>query len=64
MPNMLNNAVEFLRESREEIGRVVFPTRQEVVGATVVVILSVVVVSAFLGVVDLGLSEVMKQIFK
>lgn len=60
---MINESIEFLKESKNEIGKVVFPSRQEVVGATVVVILSVVVVSAFLGVVDLGLSEIMKLLF-
>ncbi|HEX9861170.1 MAG TPA: preprotein translocase subunit SecE [Nitrospirota bacterium] len=61
---MLNNAIEFLKESRNELGRVVFPSRQEVIGATAVVILSVVVVSVFLGVVDAGLSAMMKALIK
>ncbi len=56
---MFNNAIEFLKESKNEISKVVFPTRQEVVGATLVVIVSVIVVSLFLGAVDLGLSKAM-----
>ncbi len=60
---MINESIEFLKESRNEISKVVFPSRQEVIGATAVVILSVIVVSAFLGVVDLGLSEIMKRLF-
>ena len=54
---MFNQAIEFVKESKTELGKVVFPSRQEVIGATVVVILSVVVVSVFLGVVDLGLTR-------
>lgn len=61
---MFNNAIEFLKESKNEISRVVFPSRQEVIGATAVVILSVVVVSVFLGVVDAGLTAIMKAIIK
>ena len=61
---MFNQAVEFLKESKNEISKVVFPSRQEVVGATVVVVLSVVVVSIFLGVVDLGLSKLIAYIIK
>ena len=56
---MLNRAVEFVKESKNEISKVVFPSRQEVIGSTGVVILSVIFVSVFLGLVDLGLSKLM-----
>jgi len=59
----IDGSIQFLKESKNEIGRVVFPSRQEVIGATAVVILSVVAVSAFLGIVDLGLSRFMKLLF-
>jgi preprotein translocase subunit SecE len=59
---MFNKAVEFLKESKTELGKVIFPTRRETISATWVVILSVVFVSAFLGLVDLGLSKVMAYI--
>jgi len=61
---MFNQAIEFLKESKDELGKVVFPSRPEVIGATVVVIFSVVVVSVFLGVVDFGLTQLMKEFFK
>lgn len=60
---MLDKSIEFLKESKNELSRVVFPSRQEVTGATVIVILSVVVVSAFLGLVDNGLAAIMKMLF-
>jgi preprotein translocase subunit SecE len=59
---MMNQAIEFLKESKTELGKVVFPSRQEVIGATAVVILSVVVVSVFLGVVDMGLSKLVSYL--
>ncbi len=54
---MLEKSIDFLKESKTELGKVIFPSRQEVISSTSVVILSVVVVSVFLGVVDLALSK-------
>jgi len=54
---MFNQGIEFLKESKSELGKVVFPSRQEVQGATLVVIISVAIVSLFLFVVDIGLSK-------
>ena len=59
---MFDKAIDFLKESKTELGKVVFPTRREVVSATLVVILSVIFVSMFLGVVDLGLSRIMASL--
>jgi preprotein translocase subunit SecE len=54
---MLEKSINFLKESKTELGKVIFPSRREVIGSTGVVILSVVFVSAFLGVVDWVLSK-------
>jgi len=59
---MLEKSINFLKESKTELGKVIFPSRQEVIGSTTVVILSVVVVSAFLGVVDWALSKMIAYI--
>lgn len=48
-------SVRFLREVRREVRHIVWPGKQEVIGSTVVVILSVGIVSVFLGLVDLVL---------
>ena len=61
---MFEQAIEFLKESKNEISKVVFPSRQETISATLVVILSVVVVAVFLGAVDFGLSSMIKVFFK
>ena len=45
-------AVNFARESRMEIRKVVWPTRQEAIQTTLVIVLFVVVVSLFLWGVD------------
>lgn len=44
--------VQFLQEVRTELKKVHWPTRKEVVGSTVVVIVSVIIVSFFLGGID------------
>jgi preprotein translocase subunit SecE len=49
--------VRYLREVRTEMGKVTWPQKKEIIGSTVVVILSVFVVSFFLGLVDLGLQR-------
>ena len=54
---MLNKTKEFFRDVKVEIKKVVFPSKDELVGSTWVVIITVVIISVFLGVVDLGLSK-------
>jgi len=54
---MLNKVKEFFREVKVEIKKVVFPARDELVGSTWVVIITVIVISLFLGIVDLGLTK-------
>jgi len=54
---MLDKLKEFFREVRVEIKKVVFPTKDELIGSTWVVIITVLIISMFLGIVDLGLSK-------
>jgi preprotein translocase subunit SecE len=54
---MVNKVKEFFREVKIEIKKVVFPSREELIGSTWVVIITALVISIFLGIVDLGLSK-------
>ncbi|OHE57957.1 MAG: preprotein translocase subunit SecE [Thermodesulfovibrio sp. RBG_19FT_COMBO_42_12] len=54
---MLSKVKEFFREVKVEVKKVVFPSKDELIGSTWVVIITVVVISLFLGIVDLGLSK-------
>lgn len=54
---MFTKIKEFLKEVKIEIKKVVFPTKEELVGSTWVVIITVLAISIFLGIVDLGLSK-------
>jgi preprotein translocase subunit SecE len=47
--------VRFLRETYDELRKVVWPTPQELYRYTLVVIVTVVVIAAFIGAVDAGL---------
>jgi len=55
-------STQFLRESRVELKKVKWPTRKELLAATVMVIFLVLVVSFFLGLVDFGLVKLIKNI--
>jgi len=61
---MLNKLKEFFREVKVEVKKVVFPAKDELVGSTWVVIITVVIISVFLGVIDLGLSKLVGMALK
>jgi len=47
---------KFLLEVREEMGRVTWPTRDDIINSTMVVLFAVLVFAVFLGVVDFVLT--------
>ena len=61
-PNFYQKSVEFLKEVKVELKKVTWPTRKQTTGTTIVVIIFVFVVSAFLGVFDLGLSKLVQVV--
>jgi preprotein translocase subunit SecE len=54
---MLNKIKEFLNEVTIETKKVVFPTKDELIGSTWVVIITIIIISLFLGIVDLTLTK-------
>lgn len=60
----VQGASAFVLESREEFKKVTWPTREEVTNFTLVVIVSVVILSLFLWIIDLGLLELIKMVMK
>jgi preprotein translocase subunit SecE len=58
----VNVAIQFLREVRVELKKVTWPSRKQTVGATTVVLLLVILVSVFLGIVDFGLSSLIRLV--
>ncbi|WP_320169231.1 preprotein translocase subunit SecE [Maridesulfovibrio sp.] len=53
---------EFLEQSKVEIKKVVWPTQKETIQTCTAVLVLVVVMSLFLGVVDMGLSKLVEVI--
>ncbi|MBL0701126.1 MAG: preprotein translocase subunit SecE [Desulfosarcina sp.] len=58
----LNKGLQFLREVNVELKKVTWPTRKQTVGLSVVVIVLVLIISLFLGLIDVGLSSLIRLI--
>ena len=55
-----DRTVHFLREVRIELKKVTWPSRKETIASTSVVLITVILVAFYLGIVDLGLSRLIK----
>jgi preprotein translocase subunit SecE len=53
--------IRFLRETVDELRKVVWPTPQELYRYTLVVVVTVSVIALFISAVDLGLSQLMSR---
>ena len=61
---MIEKIKQFFREVKVEVHKVVYPTREELIGSTWVVIVTVMVISLFLGVVDLSLTKLVGVVIR
>jgi preprotein translocase subunit SecE len=61
--DMFQRLVKFIKEVRNELKRVSWPSRDEIRGSTVVVIVIVIVLAVFIGLVDRALSFAISLIF-
>ena len=64
MKERWDQLVRFLKEVRTELKKVNWPAKKEVVGSTIVVIVSVFILSFFLGVVDVSLQRLVALVLK
>ncbi len=60
--NLGQNLIGFGREARMEVRKVVWPTRQETVQTTFMVIVAVIVIGIFLWLIDMLLAEAIQMI--
>ncbi|MEW6140089.1 MAG: preprotein translocase subunit SecE [Thermodesulfobacteriota bacterium] len=58
------DTIQFFREVKVELQKVTFPTRQETVGSTLVVLVLTVIVAAYLGFSDWVLAAIVKMILQ
>ncbi len=60
---MFGKMIKFLQEVRTELNKVTWPTKQELIGSTIVTVVVTLILSVFIGLVDRILSLVTKNIF-
>ena len=59
----MEKITKFLKEVNAELRKVTWPTKDELIGSTIVTIVVSLVVSIFIGAVDRGLTLLIKVIF-
>lgn len=61
---MIQKIKEFFREVGFELKKVVFPSKEELIGSTWVVIIAVIIVAIFLAIVDVGLAKIVERLLR
>ena len=62
--NIFTKTAQFLREVKVELKKVTWPSRKQTIGSTAVVIALVMLISIFLGVVDFGISSLIRIVLQ
>ena len=62
--NIFRKIINFLKEVKQELSKVSWSTRQELIGSTFVVIVITSIMAAFIGLIDLFLSKLLSLLFK
>lgn len=57
----MNKLILYLKDVRSEMMKVTWPTRSELTGATVIVIILSIIMALFVKVCDLGIGSVLKM---
>jgi preprotein translocase subunit SecE len=57
---LLKNVRQFLVEAKVELKKVTWPAPKQALASTAVVVVVVVIISLFLGLVDFGLTKIIK----
>jgi preprotein translocase subunit SecE len=52
--------MQYIRETRAELRKVVWPTRQEALNLTIIVVVTILVMSVFFGAVDYLLTQLFR----
>ena len=63
-PGLMAKVSQFYRECVIELKKVTWPSRKQTLGSTVVVIVLVLIISMFLGLIDMGLSSLVRVILQ
>ncbi|WP_319258624.1 preprotein translocase subunit SecE [Desulfosarcina sp.] len=60
----IDKGLQFLREVKVELKKVTWPSRKQTMGSTLVVLVIVTIISLFLGLVDAGLSGLVRAVLQ
>ena len=60
-PREKRGVAKFIRDVRVEMGKVTWPSRQDLVQSTIVVLVAVAIAAAYVGVLDLAFSEFVRS---
>ncbi|MBI2167418.1 MAG: preprotein translocase subunit SecE [Candidatus Omnitrophica bacterium] len=61
---MVGSVTQFIREVRQELKKVTWPTREELTGSTTVVIVTTLLMAIFIGTVDFFLSLLIRVLIR
>jgi preprotein translocase subunit SecE len=61
---LFGNITNFFKEVKQELNKVSWSSRQEILGSTAVVIVITFIMAIFIGIVDLLLSKILSVIFR
>lgn len=64
MLNKLKRLPKFFKEVKEELKRVSWSSRRELIAATIIVIIVCIILTSYIAVVDLGLSKLIQILLK
>lgn len=57
-------SLQYFRDVRLELRKVTFPTRKETLASTIVVLVAVGIISAYLGIIDFVLARILHGILR
>ncbi len=61
---LFQKMIQFIKEARTELRKVTWPNRKQLIGSTVVVMITVLFVAIYLGLIDLLFSNIVAVILK
>ena len=61
---IVDQSIQFLREVKVELKKVAWPSKKQTIGSTAVVLILVFIIAAFLGIVDMGLSRLVRLVLQ
>ena len=61
---MFKKVIQFFKEVKNELKKVTWPGRREVINSTIVVLIATAVITVFLYLVDVGLSKLVGMVIK